>query len=228
MAIRAWQKRTTQKKSYGKGSGARQTKFGTGRVAVAKKGWSQKVATLAPEVKYVDSNVNATPTNVVGFTLMNGCFQGTSDQTRIGTKIQAKGLVVTGTIMMPVNVTGGTTDVIRLGVLFDKQTDGVAPVSTDVWDNALGTGFVVDHRNLDTAERYVILRDMKIAIGQVGPASAYFEMYIPFEEVTKFNNGVSGTVSDIVTGSVYFYQVSTASVSTCAMRANLRYKFVDP
>ena len=185
-------------------------------------------ATMAPETKFNDIFLAATASTSCAFQLMNGLVQGVTQLTRIGNKVQCKGIEVRGSVY-----TGATPNnsTMRIGVLIDFQADGSAPTQNDVWNAAGGGGTAVyAHRNINSTERYKIIKDEMISTSAAGPSVQNFVWHLPADVVTKYNTGNAGTIADIETGSVYFYYWSDDIVAgdLPVIDACLRYKFNDP
>ncbi|EJW72197.1 hypothetical protein WUBG_16899, partial [Wuchereria bancrofti] len=108
-------------------------------------------ATVAPETKFVDTGFTytaqtATPT----FTLMNPLVQGTTNGTRIGNKVQCRGLEVRAAVGLPAAPDNNTT--MRVGIVVDFQSNGVVPTVGEIWNNGAAAPNVFASRNLNYIE----------------------------------------------------------------------------
>lgn len=185
-------------------------------------------ATIGPETKFIDSGFAATAqTTTMSLTQMNIMSQGTTNGTRIGNKVQCRGIEVRGSLGLP--AAPDNTVNIRVGLIVDFQANGAVPVVGDIWNNLAVAPNVFAHRNLNTIERFKVLKDELIGLSAAGPGIQSFVWHIPADFVTKYI-GNTGTVTDIETGALYFYAYSdeTAAATNPLLAVTARYKFIDP
>ncbi|EJW72196.1 hypothetical protein WUBG_16896 [Wuchereria bancrofti] len=185
-------------------------------------------ATVAPETKFVDTGFTytaqtATPT----FTLMNPLVQGTTNGTRIGNKVQCRGLEVRAAVGLPAAPDNNTT--MRVGIVVDFQSNGVVPTVGEIWNNGAAAPNVFASRNLNYIERFKILKDNLVSLSLAGPGVQNLIWHLPADVVTKYI-GNTGGVADIETGAIYFYSFSDEAVGPTnpLLAVTARYKFIDP
>lgn len=208
---------------------------------------------VGPELKYVDVEASDTAipagTSNVDFVLINSIAQGSDNTNRIGRKVQAKSLDINAIFSGFQLATGGNmgatapcpTCLVRWWVLVDAQPDGATATAADVWKST--STFAVAHRNLDTSERFKILRTGTFNLGSgvgVGanvnaaaagfPDKAYLDLYIPLNDAVKYS-GTSTGISNIASGAYYFCYCTDIATPTNATGASVvydcRFKFSD-
>jgi len=208
---------------------------------------------VGPELKYVD--VEASDTSIpagtvsVDFVLLNSVAQGSDNTNRIGRKVQAKSLDINAIFTgFKLNTGGGSSNgtsvescMLRWWVLVDAQPDGATATAADVWKST--STFAVAHRNLDTSERFKVLRtgtfdlgssqsqNTSIAQQPAGfPDKAYLDIYIPLNDAVKYS-GTSTGISNIASGAYYFCYCTDVAAPTNATGAavtyDCRFKFSD-
>lgn len=154
--------------------------------------------------------------------LLNGMAQGTTASTRIGRKICIKSVQVQGTIEA-----GSTICLARTKVclVYDKQSNGVAPSWQDVFDNstALGANSPQAMRNMSNADRFTVLwTDVQSVVGTETAGQVTDKSYLTIDHFrrcdleTHYNAGVAGTVADIQTGGLFLMMCSDEPSGTSA------------
>lgn len=138
--------------------------------------------------------------------LLNGLTQGTTANTRVGSRIELKSIAFRSNFQSGTSATGVTP--FRIKIVYDKQSDGAAPAATDVM-----AGDAIDsHNNLSNAGRFITLFDQtwQPQVGYGGGASGagatqaqVLEGYVKCALPVKYNSGNTGTVADIVAGAIY-------------------------
>jgi len=203
---------------------------------------------VGPELKYVDTEATDTAvpagTSSVDFVLLNSIAQGSDNTNRIGRKITVKSIDINAifTGMIASGTTGTPSAMIRWWVLVDAQPDGATATPADVWKST--STFAVAHRNLDTSERFKILRtgtfdlcNQSSAAGNSSgapsagfPDKAYLDIYIPLNDAVKYS-GTSTGISNIASGAYYFCycaDIATPLNTTgCTVVYDARVKFTD-
>lgn len=190
------------------------------------------------DVNYASYAVETTGTQLL---LLNGCAPGSQNYNRDGRKITMKSLQIHGHI--------NTTDancgpgIVRMVIVYDKQTNGSAPTWGDVFtsQNTAGTTSTGAYAmvNLNNRDRFEIIRDKVIAMGVIrdtatqtyasGPVNVKVDKYIKLgNRTTTFNAGQNGTVGDITTGSLYLFFISNlANAEGYTAYISTRLRFVD-
>lgn len=157
-------------------------------------------------------------------TLLNGVAQGTTALTRLGRSITMKSILLRISLGMAATTAGASP--IRILVVYDKQTNGVAPIATDV----LVSDNIYDANNLNNSRRFVTLIDHVIPVlGTSGPQAYLDTVYKKLNHVVEFNNGSAGTVGDIQTGSVYMFVWQSGALITANPLGGIkcRIRFAD-
>lgn len=163
--------------------------------------------------------------------LINPCAQGTTAVTRAGRRTMMTQLSY---LFQAALITGSTgASAIRLLIVYDRQSNGVAPAATDV--------VVADQldapMNLANSRRFKILVDeVNDGISTAGPASVIWKGFRDFTaKGTKrgleceFKDTSAGNITDITTGSIYSFVWSNGTFGTTAPESSLytRIRFTD-
>jgi len=170
----------------------------------------------------------ATPLVTFGSTagqlqLMNGISQGTSATTRIGRRVMIKSIYLRYWCTTASNTTGSTP--IRLMIVFDKQSNTVAPTAAEV----LVADSIVSPNNLSNSRRFVTLMDKMLQLDTAGPNSANLEFYKKCNLEVQYNTVNGGAIGDIQTGSLYLFVWSNGTLGTASPTGNVytRIRFED-
>lgn len=180
------------------------------------------------EVKSIDVaaaayNVSTTAT----ITLLNGCATGSDYNKREGRLISMQNIEIKG-FLEPED---GLVDnqCARVMCLLDLQSNGAAPVITDILDSASSLA----QYNLNNRKRFTILVDELFPMG--GLTAAYsqsptvhaFEVDIPVDIDTHYG-GTGATVASITRGALYMVTIgSKAPGAGSTLTASTRVRFVD-
>jgi len=155
---------------------------------------------------------------------------GTSYATRIGKRILIKSIDFRMS-MRREDPTTTTTEYARICLVYDRQTNGVAPVWSDIFE--IGAGNIVTaHRNLVNSGRFYMLYDKAFAFGGVNSGGQYPIIETYFKRVNMpvyYNGGTAGTVADISTGSLYLIKIGTSIAGTdnISQSTHSRIRFTD-
>jgi len=210
-----------------------------------------------PEVKAVDSSPSVVlPAGSLAFTLLNGIQEGSSFYNRIGRKIAMKSLHFTGNIAPGVNHTGSDRDYVRWMIIYDRQANGATPTPADLLTNYDNTGATLTGTpylglNLNNADRFVVLRDKRIALSQrqysgalaPNPDTWYGANFQNYQSDLTINEFIDlkglevhykastnpAVIGDIATGALYFVcGVATATgVGAYEAIVNSRLRYWD-
>jgi len=194
-------------------------------VAFNKNRTVQRALRPSAELKAVDTDVNLTMDTTGAIRLLNGVVPGVGFSQRIGRSISMRGL----DLRLTASVVAGTgvDQIQRVLVVLDHQPNGAAPVITDILD-AVSTE---SRPNLINAWRFTILQDTRFdlnASAEPGSKRAITEK-ICLGRSTHYNNGVAGTVADIVTNSLFLVFVGSEAAGATAgtVTGTSRVRFVD-
>lgn len=164
-------------------------------------------------------------------TLLNGVATGTDFTDRIGRKITIKSLYLTGFIA-PTDDTI-THNMARIIVVYDMQTNGAAPVVTDVLKSSTSTSQI----NLQNRDRFRILIDKRYCVAKVdntatqtfsgAPSMHKVQIYKRLNLETLFG-GTAATVGSIQTGSIYLITIGSAAANAgSSFTGSSRVRFLD-
>lgn len=153
------------------------------------------------------------------FTLLNGCIPGTTDVTRTGRQIYMKLLRLSYQVT---STAAGAVAPCRVVVLYDKQTNGAAPSTADLFED---TGrFSVSAFDHDNEQRFTILYD-DMFMATVDATQRVVHGCIDVPLLTTYNAGTAGTVADIASGSLYLFTVNNSAGNNgqCVLSYSLYY-----
>lgn len=139
------------------------------RSAIAeKKSMDFPVAASSPQTQAISTTAT--------FDVVNLPQEGASFYNRIGRKIMMRSLHLCGQIVRSAAVAGTVSEYLRVMVVYDRQPNKAAPAIADLllnYDNAGGTVTnSLSSLNMNNAERFAILRDIRIHIPQEGNVAA--------------------------------------------------------
>lgn len=191
-----------------------------------KRGRYQPAITRGPrmELKSVDTSNGFTNFAYAGggagvsVNVLNLLTPGTGDGQRIGRQCNLRSLEVRGHVeWVGVNTAAELQMCLRMLLIFDRQPNGAVPVWADIM-NAVDPFALPLTAN---KERFVILRDRQIIappIGINGAASAFpggypgadrmepqswnYHEYVKLKGLETTFKGTTGTIADIMTGSI--------------------------
>jgi len=159
------------------------------------------------EKKWLDTSVTMVVTGVgtATVTLLNGLSQGTTSNTRIGSRIEVKNVQFKYNFQGGDSATGITP--IRVKIVYDKESNGAAPLATDIMASDAIDGL----NNLNTAGRFITMFDQtwqpnagaSYGVSAGSSQAQLLEGYVKCNLPTKYNGGNAGTVADISSGSIY-------------------------
>lgn len=176
------------------------------------------------ERKFLDNNITLPATTVATgvLTLLNGCAQGTTAITRVGTRIYMKSVHIR--MNLSVNVPTSASTAIRCLVVYDKESNGAAPLATDI----LAQDTSCAANNLYRPGRFTTLMDEFIH-PMNGNACGYFiDRYVKIGLPVLFNSGNAGTVADISSGAVYvLINTNSMAYTNITGNTNARIRYTD-
>lgn len=181
---------------------------------------------LHVELKNFDSNNTITPAagaSTWQIQNLNTLGQGLTSSDRVGRKITMKKL----TFRWFVNLTGaaGSGGVGRFKIVYDKQTNGVQPLVTDIV--AINNG--LSHNNLFNAERFITLFDSytdPLHTNDQG-CSAGKQTFKKVMNLDTMYLSAGAGIADVGTGGLFILYsqmvASAASVNTLSYSCRIRY-----
>lgn len=175
------------------------------------------------ELKVRDVNV---PTNITAGastfalgSLVNGLSLGNDYDNRIGRKVLWKKIFIRYTGFL----TAGSANKVRLLVVYDKQTNGVAPAITDI---LLADAFNSPN-NLNNRDRFLTIIDEITENAGTGDSCIAGTITRKIGLETIFNAGTAGTVADITSGSIHVFICGTGSTGAVDFDMRIRLRFED-
>lgn len=177
------------------------------------------------ELKALDTTVNLAASSAGALILLNGLVKGDNLDQRQGRKVFASQI----SIRLSCNSTTGTgvNQIHRVFIVADRQSNGTAPVITDVLTSITVFGLP----NLDNRLRFRILWDKTYVLskGDDPNSFVYESLFLPLSFNVIFNSGNAGTIADLATNSLYLMVIGSeaagVTAGTCLARA--RYTFAD-
>jgi len=186
------------------------------------------------------------------FQLLNGVQAGAGYFNRIGKRIKMKSIHIVGHIIPSGNATTNTAEYLRCLLVYDRQpgNPGAVPGGTDVLqdrDNVGNTNATsYAGPNLDNSDRFMIIRDWRIAVPANGNAAAisqqtngivgqqenkvnWFVDLKGLETVFKQTTNPAG-IGDITTGTLLFMtfgSLSAANQPGYIFQGKSRLRFYD-
>lgn len=206
------------------------------------------------ELKAVDVFRASMAFNTTGtVTLLNGLIPGTNQWNRIGRRVNLKSVLIIGDVNeTQTPTTPALFDHMRLILVYDKQSNGVAPTFANVIalnDNAGNSETSAQGMlNLSNSDRFRILRDWHWKLGadsttgsttttlpdkeiSIQHSPHQFKAFVNLKGLdTHFNTGTAGTVADITTGGLFLlsFGLNAAADDRCSVTFNSRLRFFDP
>lgn len=181
------------------------------------------------ELKYVDTLVSAaaapgSSTWSLG-TLLNGMLRGDDVNNRDGRQIVVKALVFRWVMSLQAGSASGACG--RIVVVYDRQPAMQAAAITDIF----AQNSMLSSLNIDNNKRFVLLADVltpNITAGAGGQYTCTGKVYRKLNLVTNYGTGDTGTIADILGGSIYCYVSQdggiTGSGPAFSVRARIRFQ----
>lgn len=190
------------------------------------------------EKKYFDLTASQTCDTTGAISLINGIGQNTTNNSRIGNRINIKSVEVDARVQSGVIV---TDSIYRFMVVYDKEANGTLPLvvgastSDSILDSASGTA-VQAKLNVNNADRYVVISDKVYhqkhdyafnGIGIVGvPTEDQNSMFRKINTYTQYN-APGAAIAQINAGALYFICMSSiasgTSAPSCLFASRIRY-----
>ena len=157
------------------------------------------------ELKVRDAFGLITPLSGTPFIeLLNGTTNGSNFWNRLGSRISMKNIYLKLLLTKNTAYSGeGTTQpyaTYRMSIVYDKQTQGAAPLVSDIWANISNTGSLTSSLtaavSLETRDRFVILWDRFITTWPYNTAESVNTSYaigrnMSFKKFMKLKNAES-------------------------------------
>lgn len=197
------------------------------------------------ELKTVDTGATNTFSTTPVFQILNAIRLGNDDYQRVGKEIKMKSLLLTAQVQ-DLRRNSNAHDWIRYMIVYDRQTNGAAPLIADILSsvdiNGGVTSTVRSAKNDNNKDRFKILLDQSFGISNdsnngsnqaaqrgCGPFPTYIKHYIKLGGlITKFLSDAGG-VPMIGSGSLYLvlYGNNTAAQANYDFNFNARLTYAD-
>lgn len=111
----------------------------------------------------------------------------------------------------------------RVLLVYDKQPNGTLATWTDIFSTAQYLSF----GNVNTRERFVVLRNDQFSLSPQGDQTLFFERYVKVNMTTTYVSGTPGTVPQ--TGAILLAYISDQATGANQPRisANIRVRYYD-
>lgn len=179
------------------------------------------------EKKYIDTPISDDSIiNVRDIFLLNAMDKGDDHDQREGDSMLMQTLHVKANIFA--NTTPDTTT-FKIAYILDKESKGVLPTATDIWDdNSLAGYELLEHRNRDYSDRFVVLKEWTITLNNTDKNGHYFEDFIKLGVHTKyFKDSNVGTIADISDNALYMVINTNQTSNGGIIRATARLTYTD-
>lgn len=179
------------------------------------------------EKKNIDTAVAiaAFGTSAGALTLLNGCTAAATPTSRVGRRIRMSSVLIRGYVQMAPTSTGATP--FRLLVVYDKQTNKLAPAVSDI----LSVDAFSYPMLLANSRRFKIVLDKQFPFfGTAGPQGIEINEYVKLALETEFIDGAgAGTVADITSGGLFAITFTSAGIGVATLTNNIqaRVRFTD-
>lgn len=216
MAYRRRYRRRYRKRGY------RKAKPGFGSMAwnLAKKAASGVVKYyLNPEYKFLDwTNTTISPTAPEVYGDPSWLAAGTSETTRTGNTVKFTSIQMHFSLT---KATAATQTIVRLVLVSDISSNGVAPAYTDVFSSTSPLAFV----NKNNGRRFHILMDRLVTLDSSYPQKI-FRFYKKLQHHVKYlgNNASDAALGQ---GAIFFMVCSNESTNAPLVSTRSRVRFLD-
>ncbi len=211
-----------------------------GRGYLRTAGYYGRFAGAGGEAKFLDTDLDAV-FDIVTATMesanLNIIPQGNTESERIGRKVVLTRVDIKGVLTLPTTATATkTSDIVRLLLVCDKQTNGGTFTGTNLWETDSFSSF----NNLANSTRFKILKS-KIFIFNASAGSgrgstdtlSYGDVVKPFKFNVKLNlpiefdnSATSGVVTTQRSNSLWLVSQSVDANVTMTL-ATSRVRFID-
>lgn len=171
------------------------------------------------EKKFTDQTVGTTVTTTGGIQCLNLVAQGSTDITRNGDSIKMHGLQYK--LNVGINSSANQT-VYRHMIVLDKDSRQGTPAISDI----LSTANTISPTNVDGHDRFVILKDERIALNTGGVPSKVYDEYIPLDIHAKYVSAGS-TVADTAQNTLWFVNITNEATNGAGVSGHFRVSFYD-
>ena len=191
------------------------------------------------ELKSVDA-VDATPRALVavasvvggsslatGMTIINGSNAGDASYEHIGKSVSGQSLALECEFSQP--QTDASASVIRLLVIYDRQSNGAYPLIGDLLANNASAPTFDAGINIGYRERFAVLRDQQFILDPASALTHHYETYIRKQTDTNYI-GTSNAIASIGSGAIYlvsFYLQLLGTTAPIMVSRHSRFRYYD-
>ncbi len=160
--------------------------------------------------------------------------QGITESTRIGRKCVIRSIGWKGAMTLnPATSGGGTSDVVRMMLILDRQANGAVPVVLDVLETAIWDSW----NNLANSKRFKTLWNKVIVLNAMSGSGIgvedtrlFGERTVLFKYWKKVNvvmeySGATGAVGEIRSNNLIILTISSSALT--AVQSKIRLRFSD-
>lgn len=196
-----------------------------------KSGYYGRFAGRSGEQKFFDTSVDDSPIPVaLTATNLTVVPEGNGESDRIGRKITIKKIYWKYQFVLPTTATAAdTSDIVRLMLVQDTQTNGAQFVATDLLDSDVYDSF----RNLANSSRFRVLMSKDIPVSTmagVGSTAAFGENR-KWQAGAKFcsipieydNSANTGAITTVRTNNLYWVTQSVSGLCQAVGTVRIRY-----
>lgn len=175
------------------------------------------------EVRYFDQLQIASVSTTGNVVLLNGLTQGDQGFQREGDWVTNKKLKVKGNM-----VAGDTTQIMRVMIIADWQSNGVAPTIAQILDISIITPPTLAYRNMEYVERFTVLHDEFYSlVTGADTQQRLFSINLNLNIKTNYSLGTAGTIADISRGAIFLILLSDSNAASHpGMNVGSRLKFI--
>lgn len=175
------------------------------------------------EFKWKDTTLDSTVSSSGTMLLLNGIAQGDGAQTRDGAQARFKSVESMANFTLNSSAVNAT---VRCVLFIDLQADGVTPTLGSLLDTSGLANPTYASRNLNSRNRYLILKDYVFSMSDSSIKSKNFKHYRKLDLKTVYSTGGAG-IADISSHPLYMLYVSDSSSNNPAITAHHRVRFID-
>lgn len=177
------------------------------------------------EWKYLDVAVNVTMDTAGSLVLLNGLVPGNGASQRVGQNVAIRSIEFR--LLNYVTAGTGIDQVHRYALVVDRQANAT-PMTGAQYLNA---ATIYGQRLLENRKRFKTILDKSRYMNATAEPNSgcYTHKYIKLKRplITEYNTGNAGTIADIVSNSLYLYNIGSAppgaTAGTIAGYVRIRY-----
>lgn len=175
------------------------------------------------EFKTIDNIYSTTYSNSWSLNLINGISKGDDYNNRDGRQIRVKSIQLSFNPVM--NSSSTVNQMVRIICFIWKAPDGTAPTIDDVLE--AGATAMVRIRSLSDRKNTVILYDKVINLSAGDKSNVVERYYKRMDMKVVFNDGNTGSISDIDSNALYVAIVSNDNTNQPTVNWTSRVRFID-